>query len=524
MSTPLLLRTEYMSIKSMVRAPRNPKGHDGDRIERAMDRFGFMDPGVLDERTGRLVAGHGRLDGLIAMMEAGQSPPEGVELRGEDWYWPVTRGWASRSDVDAEAALVALNRLSEIGGWDDPGGLVAILEAVAKADAELVDIIGYTTDDLADLSAELERLGGEDWGDGTGSPRAEPVNLQERFGVPPFTVLDTRQGYWQARKKSWLALGITSEVGRGTEDGRGIVFNSAERRDPDFYDKKTAKEAELGRELGTAEYVRRYYDAPDSAITSGTSIFDPVLCELVYRWYCPPGGVVIDPFAGGSVRGVVAAALGRRYFGGELRAEQVEANHAQWATIGAGGHLAGDAPPPVWVGGDSRDLRGNFDPAPPRADLLFTCPPYADLEVYSDDPADLSTMAYPAFLKGFRACLAAAVAMLADDSFAVLTVGEVRSRRGHGAYYGFVPDTIGVMGKLGLDFYAEHILVNMVGSAAMAANRQFTASRKAVHTHQTVLIFVKGDGRAAAARNQLDEQIDLPDPAGDDDEGALDIE
>jgi DNA modification methylase len=47
------------------------------------------------------------------------------------------------------------------------------------------------------------------------------------------------------------------------------------------------------------------------------------LCEIAYRWFCPPGGTVLDPFAGGSVRGIVAAKLGRRYFGVDLRAEQV---------------------------------------------------------------------------------------------------------------------------------------------------------------------------------------------------------
>ena len=53
------------------------------------------------------------------------------------------------------------------------------------------------------------------------------------------------------------------------------------------------------------------YDGGESAATqSGTSIFDPVLCELAYRWFCPPGGVVLDPFAGGSVRGIVASKLG----------------------------------------------------------------------------------------------------------------------------------------------------------------------------------------------------------------------
>ena len=117
-------------------------------------------------------------------------------------------------------------------------------------------------------------------------------------------------------------------------------------------------------------------------VGSGTSIFDPVLCEIAYRWFCPPNGVVLDPFAGGSVRGIVASRLGRRYIGVELRTEQVAANVAQLS-------LAGD-PAPEWRQGDSRDIAriaGDVE-----ADLVFSCPPYWNLEEYSDDPADLSAM------------------------------------------------------------------------------------------------------------------------------------
>ena len=52
---------------------------------------------------------------------------------------------------------------------------------------------------------------------------------------------------------------------------------------------------------------------------TGTSIFDPVLCEIAYRWFSPVGGLILDPFAGGSVRGIVASKLGRQYIGHELR-------------------------------------------------------------------------------------------------------------------------------------------------------------------------------------------------------------
>ena len=43
----------------------------------------------------------------------------------------------------------------------------------------------------------------------------KPPTLSDRFGVPPFSVLDARQGYWQDRKRAWLAIGIKSELGRG---------------------------------------------------------------------------------------------------------------------------------------------------------------------------------------------------------------------------------------------------------------------------------------------------------------------
>lgn len=88
---------------------------------------------------------------------------------------------------------------------------------------------------------------------------------------------------------------------------------------------------------------------------SATSIFDPVLCELAYRWFCPQGGTIIDPFAGGSVRGVVAALTGRKYTGCDLSGRQIEANVSNWEEIS---HVSvlDDAPevtPPTWINGDS---------------------------------------------------------------------------------------------------------------------------------------------------------------------------
>lgn len=226
-------------------------------------------------------------------------------------------------------------------------------------------------------------------------------------------------------------------------------------------------------------------DGAERTVT-GTSIFDPVLCELSYRWFCPQGGLILDPFAGGSVRGIVASKLGRRYFGCELRAEQVAANREQADRIC-------DDPLPVWHCGDSRDIVSHAVGV--EADFLFSCPPYADLEVYSDDPQDLSTLAYEEFRAAYFHIVAESAKLLKDNRFACFVVGEVRGKDGN--YYGFVPDTIEAFRRAGLAYYNEAILVTAAGSLPIRAGKQFEATRKFGKTHQNVLVFVKGDAKLA---------------------------
>jgi len=196
---------------------------------------------------------------------------------------------------------------------------------------------------------------------------------------------------------------------------------------------------------------------------------------------------VLDPFAGGSVRGIVAARLGREYLGIELRPEQLAANRVQADRICANGVT------PAWLEGDARDLATLCPDV--AADLIFSCPPYADLEVYSDDPRDLSTMPYPDFLAAYRGIVAACVERLRDDRFACFVVGDVRDPKGF--YRGFVGDTVRAFEDAGARLYNEAILVTAVGSLPIRAGRAFDSGRKLGKTHQNVLVFCKGDPRKA---------------------------
>lgn len=297
---------------------------------------------------------------------------------------------------------------------------------------------------------------------------SQPAKLADRFGVPPFSVLNAREGWWQDRKQNWIATGIQSELGRSGE----LMGKASEKS---AYGKQC-----IGTNPTTGELL--YQQS-----VGNTSIFDPVMCELAYRWFCPSGGVILDPFAGGSVRGVVASRLGRRYVGHELRAEQVAANRDQAAAICSD-------PRPEWIEGDSRTIDKTCKTL--NADFVFSCPPYADLERYSDDPADLSTLAYDKFLEAYREIIAKACSRLRNDRFACFVVGDVRDKRGN--YYNFVGDTVEAFRAAGLAYYNEAILVTAVGSLPIRAGKQFAASRKLGKTHQNVLVFVKGDGKKAA--------------------------
>ena len=231
---------------------------------------------------------------------------------------------------------------------------------------------------------------------------------------------------------------------------------------------------------------------------SGTSIFDPVLCELVYRWFCPEGGSILDPFAGGSVRGIVAAILGRNYVGIDLQERQIKANLAQ-------AHAITPTRIPTWIVGDSRDVATL---APGAYDLVFSCPPYFDLERYSDDPADLSTLDYPAFLAAYRGIIAAAMAMLKPDRFAAFVVGDIRDKDGF--YRNFVAHTIDAFQAAGGRLYNEAILVTAVGSLPIRVGRQFAGYRKLGKTHQNLVVFYNGD--PAKIPGEFGE-VEIPDPA-----------
>ena len=143
-----------MKLADLVPNPGNPKEHHLDTIDASIDRFGYLDPIVIDERTGRTISGHGRTETLAVMEARGETAPDGVMVTSTGaWQVPVIRGWSSTDDREASAALVALNRTTELGGWDDTA-LAGILTDLAQVEGGLAGV-GFNQADLDALVAEL---------------------------------------------------------------------------------------------------------------------------------------------------------------------------------------------------------------------------------------------------------------------------------------------------------------------------------------------------------------------------------
>ena len=290
-----------------------------------------------------------------------------------------------------------------------------------------------------------------------------PSNLlKDRYGWPPFSVLNTISHDWQRRKDEWETLFQDSTVGRDVKRYNATPTNTFSARGAN------AKKAE------------------------SVSEFDPYLAELMYRWFSREGDTILDPFAGGCVRGVVASVLGRNYYGIDLSRAQIEANVAQISDLQERySNLAGTM---RYFGDDAEKALKYMH----EADMVFTCPPYYNLEQYTKDPRDLSRLpTYEDFLHKYSSILHKSAQCLKDNSFFVIVVSEVRAEcRGveNSQYLGLVPDTIHILrDKCNLHYYNEIILYNNLGSLPIRAPKQFDRTRKIGRCHQNILVFYKGN-------------------------------
>lgn len=409
------MEIEIVSIHDLIPYGNNAKEHPKEQIEQIKEsiiKFHNNDPIAIDENN-VIIEGHGRYE---ALKELGYEQVECIRL-------------SHLNDDQKKAYRLVHNKLTMNSDFN-----FDLLEEELKTINDIdMSFFDFDMSMFDEIEEEIKEEANK--------------KLTDEFLIPPTSVFDTKQGYWQERKRAWKDYGISSEVGRD--------------------------EALLGSGL------KQLADKLGSKTLTGTSIFDPVLCEIIYKWFNVHQGNIFDCFAGGSVRGIVAEKLGYKYTGIDLRKEQVEANILNANELNLN---------PTWICDDS--LNADLYIEDNSVDLLFSCPPYADLEVYSDDERDISNMDYEQFKDVYKKIIDIACKKVKDDRFAVFVVGDVRDKKGY--YRNFVDYTKECFNNNGFMTYNEIILLEQLGTIPMRARLVFK-KRKVAKAHQNILIFYKGD-------------------------------
>lgn len=325
-------------IKDLKIYHQNPRVGDVEAIAQSLQVNGAYKPIVVNKgtHTGRpneVLAGNHTLKAHRLLVERGES------------QWATIATWVV--DVDDEQAariVLADNRTADLGSYDNDdllellGSLDDGLEGTGYDEGYIDALLGANIPDagMEALDGDNEYLDGEeaaadgaDFDTPPAAPAVDKGGLVRRFIQPPFTVIDTRKGEWRDRKRQWVALGVNSGDGRDAE----LTFTSAIGKYGNWYDVR-AKAKAADPNITDQQIEEQYADElKPYGNGSGTSEFDPALAELLVTWFSAPGQLVLDPWAGGSVRGIVSAALGRQYVGIDLRPEQIDVNREQWGIV-----------------------------------------------------------------------------------------------------------------------------------------------------------------------------------------------
>lgn len=449
---------ELLAVTDIILNAENPRGINDDKFEQLVESLLVFPkmlkarPVVLDEH-GVVLGGNMRTKALLWIKDATlqqlkerlgkQSKYNNMTHYEQQQLLEFWQGWQARPQVhvcyaenftEEEKAEFVIKDNVGFGNWDWD-------ELANKWDENLLGEWGLDVWQ-PDKAAE----GGAGDGSSSSSSAGEHGSLSDKFVAPPFTVLDTRQGYWRERKAMW----------------RERIADYGESREGTLADGETNCMA---------------------TINNGVSLLDPVMAEIVCRWFGMEGGRAFDCFAGDTVFGYVAATLGMSFTGIELREEQAQLNNERVEGLQA-----------RYICDDGQNVGQHIAKA--SQDLLFSCPPYYDLEVYSDKPNDASNQpTYEAFLGILENAFASAIECLKQDRFAAIVVGDIRDKEGY--YYGFVDDIKAIFKKHGMRLYNECIIVEPIGTLPQRVQR-YMRNRKVGKCHQNVLVFYKGDPKNIA--------------------------
>lgn len=233
------------------------------------------------------------------------------------------------------------------------------------------------------------------------------------------------------------------------------------------------------------------FRADHNSVFTGThSVFPVPLAEwIILRYAGPVSGLIIDSFAGGPPRALVSSAMGYQYVGFEIRQEQIDENISVLTRLGFQNNVR-------YINSSGIDLFG-VDPS--SCDFALTCPPYHDLEKYSELPEDISNLStYEEFNQAMFNCAEAHKRVMKPGAFVCIVTSCFRNKK-TGELRDFPGDTINNFRDAGFLLWQKIILSRNFASAAVRSTNAW-AGKKLVPRHEELLVFRQPEVKNAKAK------------------------
>ena len=406
---------------------------------------------------------------------------EGEIIGGNGVYEQAQKLGLKTKIVETDGSELVVVKRTDLKTDDEKRKALAVMDNstsdTSEFDLELLTA-DFTVDELEDFGIELPEEKEEE------EENEEKGNINDDFIIFPCSILDQSNSKWQDRKKYWIErLDINDNV----NSREGLLTKRPFLNYPKTYNRYLNFKHKNNEQLSFEEFVEKFNppefeEDKQNIRKKGVSVFDPVLSELSCKWFSPYlGGKIFDCFAGDCFKGLVFALCGYEFTGIELRQEQVDSNInccKKFSNLNL-----------KYICDDGQNVDKYLQEE--SQDLLFSCPPYYNLEVYSNLPNDASNQKdYCDFLKILDNAYSKSIKILKDNRFAVIVVGNIRDKQGF--YYNFINDIINIFNKNGMFLLNELILKEPVSSRRFSSRANFK-SRKIVKIHQNILVFYKGN-------------------------------
>lgn len=404
---------------------------------------------------------------------------EGEIIAGNGVYEQAQKLGLKTKIVETDGSELVVVKRTDLATDDDKRKRLAVMDNSTSDTSEFdIDLLeeDFAIDDLNDMGLDLKIEDEEE--------EKVKSNIKDDFAIFPCSVLDQGSKKWQERKKIWMEKLSSENVLKSRRDllclGNSHLYLKTYKLFLNYNNKSNTK-------LTFNEFVEKFNppefeEDKQNIRAKGVSFFDPVLSELSCKWFTPYNGAkIFDCFAGDVYKGLVFALCGHDFCGIELRQEQIDDNNEvikNFENLNI-----------KYICDDGQNVGQYFQEQ--SQDLLFSCPPYYNLEVYSDLPNDASNQKdYCDFLKILDNAYSKSIKILKDNRFAVIVVGDIRNKMGF--YYNFINDIINIFKKNDMFLLNELILKEPVASRCFTARGLFKY-RKIVKIHQNVLVFYKGN-------------------------------